>query len=345
MLPGSSNIDLAHNCEEVLSALPMVVAQVDLDFRIRAVNRSESRVFRQAPAPGSRLEEVFRGRTVGAIATLIDRAQRSGTAEGEIDTGSELFWVSARRLEEESLTLLVFQERTNLTRAEQALVDLVKERSSFLASVSSELQTPLTAVLGYASLLADPNPDLDEDARSALVQGMTDPAWDLVGFLEDLLAVARAEIGELRMGRVPVNLSANVAQVLESMGGRGGSVTVTGDRSITGVGDPAGFRQIVRNLLSNALVHGAEPINVEVALNEADVLVRITDRGPGVPVGLAESMFDQYVAGSDLYAQGRVGIGLWISRELAGLMGGRLTYKRESGETVFQATLPHLESV
>jgi signal transduction histidine kinase len=54
-------------------------------------------------------------------------------------------------------------------------------------------------------------------------------------------------------------------------------------------------------------------------------------------------MFEQYVAGSDLYAQGKVGIGLWISRELASLMGGRLSYRRESGETVFQATLPRLE--
>jgi two-component system sensor histidine kinase MtrB len=118
---------------------------------------------------------------------------------------------------------------------------------------------------------------------------------------------------------------------------------VTGDRTITGVGDPAGFRQIVRNLLSNALTHGSEPVTVEVTLSGADVALCITDRGPGVPEGLAESMFDQYVAGSDLYAQGRVGIGLWVSRELANLMGGRLSYSRESGETMFQATLPALE--
>ena len=339
-----SEWDLVPDSDEVLSALPMIVAQVDADFRIKTVNRSESRIFRQVPAPGDRLEEVFRGRTVGAIATLIDKAQRTGTADDEINTGSELFWVTAKRLESAPLTLLVFQDRTSLTRSEQALVDLVKERSSFLASVSQELRTPLTAVLGYASLLAEPNPDLDEAARSAMVQDMTDQAWDLAGFVEDLLAVARTEIGELRVGRVPVNLSANVAQVIEAMGGRGGGVRVTGDRTITGVGDPAGFRQIVRNLLSNALIHGAEPVTVEVALSGRDVALSISDRGPGVPEGLAESMFEHHVAGSDLYAQGRVGIGLWISRELASLMGGRLSYRRESGESVFRATLPRLEA-
>ena len=339
-----SKWDLVPDAEEVLSALPVIVVQVDADFRIKAVNRSESRIFRQTPAPGDRIEEVFRGRTVGAIATLIDRAQRTGAADDEIDTGSELFWATARRLESAPLTLLVFQDRANLTRAEQAFVDLVKERSSFLASVSHELRTPLTAVLGYAGLLAEPNPDLDEAARSAMVQDMTDQAWDLVGFVEDLLAVARPEIGELRVGSVPVNLSANVAQVIESMGGRGGGIKVTGDKAITGIGDPAGFRQIVRNLLSNALVHGSEPVTVEITLSGSDVAVCITDRGPGVPEVLAESMFDQYVPGSELYAQGRVGIGLWISRELASLMGGRLTYRRESGETVFEATLPRLES-
>ena len=339
-----SEWDLVPNADEVLLALPVVVVQVDADFRIKAVNRSESQIFRQVPTLGDRLEEVFRGRTVGSIATLIDKAQRTGAASDEIDTGSELFWVTAKRLESAPVTLLVFQDRTSLTRSEQALVDLVKERSNFLASVSDEWRRPLAAVLGYASLLAEPKPDLDQAARSAMVQDMTDQAWDLAGFVEDLLAVARTEIGELRVGRVPVNLSANVAQVIESMGGRGAGVMVTGDRTITGLGDPAGFRQIVRNLLSNALTHGSEPVTVEVTLSGTDVALCITDRGPGVPEGLAESMFDQYVAGSDLYAQGRVGIGLWVSRELANLMGGRLSYSRESGETMFQATLPALES-
>jgi signal transduction histidine kinase len=332
--------DRGPSVDEVLSALPETIAQVDGDFRIRSVNRTDSPVFRRPPRPGDRLEEVFRGRTVGVIAATIDQAQRTGTAETEVDTGSEVFWVTARRLDSAPLTLLVFQDRTSLRHAEQALVDVVKDKSSFLASVSQELRTPLTAVLGYANLLAEPDPNLDEALRRAMVRDMTDQAWDLAGIVEDLLAVARTEIGELHVVDVPVNLVANVAQVIESMGGQGQSVLVKGDARITGIGDPARFRQIVRNLLSNAFTHGLEPVRVEIHANETHAALRVIDRGPGVPDALSDSIFNRYVNGGDTHAPGRVGVGLWIAKELTSVMGGQLTYRRVAGETVFQATLP-----
>jgi len=331
---------LVPNADEVLSALPQILVQVDADFRITAANRSDSPIFRRPPGPGDRLEEVFRGRTVGAIAELIDKAQRTGSSEGEVDTGTEEFRVTARRLETAPWTLLMIHEKSGFESAERVVVDLVRERSNVLVSVSDELRTPLSAVLGYANLLAEPDSDLDEVARTAMVQDMTDQAWDLAGIVEDLLAVARAEIGDLNVVSVPVNLIANVAQVIESMGSRGREVKVLGDKTITGHGDPARFRQIVRNLLSNALTHGAEPVSVDVHADDAHAALRVTDRGPGVPEPLAEAMFEHHVTGKDLYAPGRVGIGLWISRELTSLMGGRLTYRRVGGETVFQVTLP-----
>ncbi|HEY5579085.1 MAG TPA: HAMP domain-containing sensor histidine kinase, partial [Acidimicrobiia bacterium] len=186
---------------------------------------------------------------MGAIAELIDKAQRTGSSEGEVDTGTEEFRVTARRLETAPWTLLMIHEKSGFESAERVVVDLVRERSNVLVSVSDELRTPLSAVLGYANLLAEPDSDLDEVARTAMVQDMTDQAWDLAGIVEDLLAVARAEIGDLNVVSVPVNLIANVAQVIESMGSRGREVKVLGDKTITGHGDPARFRQIVRNLL------------------------------------------------------------------------------------------------
>jgi two-component system sensor histidine kinase MtrB len=332
--------DLVSSAHEMLAALPEIIVQVDADFRIRTVNRPESPVFRRVPSRGDYLEEVFERKALDIIEDLIDRAQRTSDAAAEYDTGSELFRVTAQRLESAPLTLVVFEDRTSLRHAEQALSDLVKERSSFLASVSHELRTPLTAVVGYANLLAKPHPGLDEAARSAMVEVLTDQAWDLAGIVEDLLAVARSEIGELRVVGVPVNLTANAAQVIESMGGRGSRIVVTGEKAITGVGDPARFRQIVRNLLSNALTHGDEPVTVEVIADETHAALRVRDRGPGVPERLAESIFDRYTTGDEAYTPGRVGIGLWISRVLISLMGGHLTYRREREETVFQATIP-----
>jgi len=338
-----SNWDLISSTDEVLSALPETIVTVDDDLRLRTANRIESPLYRRVPAVGSRLEEVFHVRTVGTIASLIDDAQRGRAAEGKCDIGTDLFQVTARRLEGPALTLLVFQNITNLRDAQAAVADLVRDRSRFLASVSHELHTPLAAVLGYANLLAEPDPNLDEPMRVAMVQDMTDQAWDLAGIVEDLLAVARTEIGELRVVRVPVNLAANVAQVIESMGDRGSRIEVRAEQVVIGVGDPARFRQVVRNLLSNAATHGAEPITVEISADETHGILEVKDRGSGVPADLTEAIFNQYVFAHEGAAPGRVGVGLWISRELTTLMGGQLGYRREGPTTVFRATIPLLD--
>jgi signal transduction histidine kinase len=342
-LTDPSDKNLVAGLEEILATIPETIVQVDGDFRVRSVNREDSPLFRRTPVAGDRLEEVFRGRTVGSIAVLIDQAQRDGESEAEIDTGDQLFWARAKRLVSMPLTLLIFQDRTGVRLAEQAVAEVVRDRSSFLATVSHELRTPLTAVLGYANLLAEPNPTLDEGVRTAMVQDMTDQAWDLAGIVEDLLAVARTEIGELSVVSVPVNLKANVAQVVESMGGKGGQIAIIGDHAVNGLGDPARFRQIVRNLLSNALSHGAAPFNVDITADDTRAILMVRDSGPGVPDVLLDSIFDQYVSGGTVEHPGRVGIGLWISRELTSLMGGQIQYRRDGDETVFQVSIPRFE--
>lgn len=334
--------DLDSSAHELLATLPETVVQVDAGLRIEEINHSESPIFLRAPAAGDHLRDVLESAAGELIADLIGRARLLGEAHAEYETRSGSFSVTAKRLKSVPLTALVFQDRTSLRRAEQAVQELARNRSSFLASISHELRTPLTAVLGYANLLAAPDTELDEVARRAMVQDISDQAWDLAGTIEDLLAVARTEIGELRMVSVPVNLAANAAQVIESMGSRGGTITVRGDQTITAAGDPARFRQVVRNLLSNALTHGSEPVTVEVAAADEIAVLSVRDRGPGVREEVAESMFDQYTTGSEHHAPGRVGIGLWLSRELTTMMGGLLTYRREQGETVFEVTVPRM---
>lgn len=344
MLADLSDSDLVAAANEVLASLPETIMQVNSDIQLMSVNRPESRIFRRAAVTGDFLEEVLEGEAVGMIRGLIDNAKRTGGAIAEYHSGRDLFRVRAKPLVSAPRTLLVFQNITDPRHPGETTVDLVRDKRSFLASVSNELRAPLTAVIGYTRLLSKPDSGLDEAARAAMVRDLTDQAWDLAGMVEDLLMSARAEMGELRVASVRVNIAANLAQVIESMAGRGSRVSVSGDRTISGVGDPARFRQIVRNLLSNALTHGLEPITVEITADDTHAGVRVKDRGPGVPDDLAESIFSQYGTGRDAEITGQVGIGLWISRELTNLMGGQLTYRREPEETVFQATIPLFRS-
>lgn len=320
--------------------LPDTIVRVDEDLRVRSVNRPRSVVFRRPTREGDALQDLFEEEAAPVIKALINNAQVTGAAIADYHTGSDMYKVTARKLESVPETLLIFENITGIRDAGQSLVDLIRYRSNFLASISHELRTPLTAVIGYADMLSDPDPDLDEVARQSMVRDMTDQAWDLAGTIEDLLTVARAELGDLALVEVPVNIAANVAQVIESMGARGSRVAVVGDTEVSGLGDPAKFRQIIRNLLSNALVHGSEPIRVEISTSDGHAVATVIDSGLGLPEELVESAFNQYTVGGVEGTPGGVGVGLWICQELASLMGGDLNYSHEDQETVFEVAIP-----
>ena len=324
---------------EILATLPETIVQVDHDWAIAHVNRPESPVFVRKAVVGDRLDEVISPEASETVIGLIDNAQITGGALAEYHSGSDLYRVTARPLSSAPLTLLVFKNITGIRSAGQTIVDLVRDRSTFLAAVSNELHTPLSAVVGYANLLSNTDSALDDDTRSAMVRDMTDQAWDLAGIVEDLLTVAHAELGELHMAKVQVHLGANVAQVLESMGQRGSRVTVVDTGGVYGTGDPARYRQVVRNLLSNALRHGREPVTVEIAQDVGEALLMVRDAGEGLSEELARLVTAQST--SDYSSSpGSLGLGLWICHELTRLMGGSLDYERVNDETVFKAAIP-----
>lgn len=324
---------------EILATLPETIVQVDHDWAIAHVNRPESPVFARRANPGDPLREVISPEASEAVIGLIDNAQITGGALAEYHSGSDLYRVTARPLSSAPMTILVFKNITGIRNAGQTIVDLVRDRSTFLAAVSNELHTPLAAVVGYANLLSNTDAALDDEARSAMVRHMTDQAWDLAGIVEDLLTVAHAELGELHLVKVQVDVGANVAQVLESMGSRGGTVTVVQAEDVCGTGDPARYRQVIRNLLSNALRHGREPVTVEITRDVGEAVVLVKDAGDGVGEELAGLLTDQNTLGHSS-SPGSLGLGLWICHELTRLMGGGLTYDRVDGETVFKAAIP-----
>jgi two-component system, OmpR family, sensor histidine kinase MtrB len=324
---------------EILSTLPETIVQVDHDWAIAHVNRPESPVFVRKASPGDRLDEVISPEAAETVIGLIDNAQRTGGALAEYHAGSDLYRVTARPLSSAPLTVLVFKNITGIRSAGQTIVDLVRERSTFLAAVSNELHTPLAAVVGYANLLSDSDAALDDDTRAAMVKHMTDQAWDLAGIVEDLLTVAHAELGELHMAKVQVHLGANVAQVLESMGHRSTGVTVLESGEVYGTGDPARYRQVIRNLLSNALRHGGEPVTIEITHDVGEAVLLVRDAGEGLSDELSRLITEQSTSGYSS-SPGSLGLGLWICHELTRLMGGSLDYYRINGETVFKVAIP-----
>lgn len=228
-------------------------------------------------------------------------------------------------------------------RAHQKLQDLVHYKDEFVASVSHELRTPLTAVVGLAEELARSGIDFSEDELAEFHQLIAQQSREVAYIVEDLLVAARVEIDTVSIDVQPVDLDAEVAATIKGWPAEFGAVEHDpgGAKVET---DPTRFRQIARNLLTNAMRYGGEEVVVVTQSNGDTGILQVRDNGPGVDPEDLERIFEPYerASGSEIVRPGSVGLGLYVSRQLARLMGGDLSCRREDGETVFELILPKL---
>lgn len=229
-----------------------------------------------------------------------------------------------------------------LRDTQRRLEQLLDNKDDLITSVGHELRTPLTAVLGFAEMLRIGNEtEMKTADREEMVDFIAREAFELSGIVDDLLVAARIEIGKLEIMRVPTSLRAQTAQVLEGWDPLAVvGIEISGDNAMA-LADPARVRQILRNLIANALRYGGSHIGVKIGSTEADVLVEVFDDGPSLPEDEWETIFEPYHRyHSESTQPGSVGLGLTVSRNLADLMGGSLTYRHENGTSIFNLRLP-----
>lgn len=241
-----------------------------------------------------------------------------------------------------SRVLVTIFDITEQTESERQMRKAMKSKDEFLASISHELRTPLTSVLGFAQILRSSADAGDDEERDALLGIIADQAADLSDIVEDLLVAARSELGQLTVVGVPIDVYAQIAQVFESRGAAGATVVVPErpEERVLAKGDPQRVRQILRNLLTNAGRYGGPEIQILVDAGSDFVRVSVQDNGKGLAGEMPDRVFERYYRDHEIGSQpGSVGIGLTISRELARMMGGDLTYRRVDEWTSFDLTL------
>jgi signal transduction histidine kinase len=212
---------------------------------------------------------------------------------------------------------------------------LLTDKDRFVASVSHELRTPLTAVVGLAHTLAE-SPDLTTEERNEFVTTIVEQSEEVAAIVDDLLVAARASSGHLSLLVSEVTLRDELAMVAPP----GIPVEESVER-LTTIGDPIRVRQILRNLLSNAQRYGGPDKRVFIRTDGAMAAVEIQDNGRAIPDEQIEEIFSAYGRVHD--RPGRtdsVGLGLTISRQLARLMGGDVTYSHDGTWASFRLTLP-----
>jgi signal transduction histidine kinase len=226
---------------------------------------------------------------------------------------------------------------THQRDVERRLHELIRSKDQFVATVSHELRTPLTAIVGISEELRTANGTFSENEKQELIAIIAEQSLDVSRIVDDLLVAARTDTGGLEFISQPVDLAAEAAAVLRSVGD---TIPVEADDIDPVLADPTRVRQIVRNLLTNAVRYGGPSIRVVIADAGDHTTLEVRDNGSPLPRQLRATIFEPYFeAGRRSGVTGSVGLGLTVSRQLAHNMGGDLTYDHDGSETVFTLTL------
>lgn len=235
-------------------------------------------------------------------------------------------------------TLLLSERRRRLRI--DTLEKIADAKDRFIAGVSHELRTPLTAVVGFASELDESWDSYEREEIHHLVGLIRQQGKEVANIVDDLLVAARSGASQISIFMEPLDLGEVVTATVNTLGLP--QIRWAEPPSPVWVSaDPTRLRQIVRNLCVNAARYGGPNVTVTARRELEAAVLEVADDGSGVDDELASHLFEPYSRGNHGSAQpASIGLGLSVSKDLATLMGGDLTYERRAGWSVFVLTFP-----
>jgi PAS domain S-box-containing protein len=251
------------------------------------------------------------------------RASRAQTLPVEVQ--GEERWLSISAVRFPGGTVYAFRDVTDERAVEQMKTD-------FVSTVSHELRTPLAAIYGAAMTLRRRDIAVDESQRDRLLEVVSSEADRLARIVNDILWASRLESGRMSIAIERCDAAAiatEVVDVLQSRAAEGIEVLVRKSRGLPPVAaDPDKLRQILTNLIDNAIKYSPDGgrVDVEIGRSGGRVRFRVTDQGLGIPPAEQDRIFEKFFRLDPNLTRGvgGTGLGLYISRELVLRMNGRV---------------------
>ena len=282
------------------------------------------------------------------VAERVPVSTRPGDGEGPraetipLDISGRERWLSFSGVAFEDGTVYTFRDVTEERRLEEA-------RTDFVATVSHELRTPLAAIYGAALTLRRRDVEVDAAGREQLLSTIADQSDRLARIVEEILLTSRLAAGELRVARGRFDADQVVRETVDAASARlpaGVRIEVMEPRSLPPVaGDGERARQVLANLIDNALKYSPDGgrIGVRLEANEGYARFSVEDEGLGVPAAERERIFEKFYRLDPNLTRGAggTGLGLYIARELVRRMNGRIwVTSRPGGGSTFAFELP-----
>ncbi len=339
--------------DATLGSLKEAVLVVDSHNHILLANSSLQDIFpRATEIIDQRLEVVLHSVT---FLNYVD-AVRKGTAEPyheiEFVETDETRWVEVTGTTIPALdgasgqwALFVLHDVTRQKRLERM-------RKEFVANVSHELRTPLAVIKGYIETLVDGHQDMDLADRTRFLNTVQRHTERLNSLLDDLLTLSRLESSNSALERESVELRAMILSIVEDYRNRPDAaehkVITQLDSAINRlILDPLKVTQVLNNLIDNALKYtpagSGITVGAELHPAEAEVEIRVSDDGPGIPEADLPHIFERFyrVEKGRSRERGGTGLGLSIVKHIATLHGGRVQVESTLGEgTTFRIWIP-----
>jgi len=254
-----------------------------------------------------------------------------------------------------ALTISTLTHRARAREAEARAAWRVAEteslRNTLLSGVSHDLRTPLAAITGSVSALIEMGDRAPAQTRAEMLDTIDSEADRMERLIANLLDMTRLESGGLVVRREWQHLADVIGAALRHadrrLAGRAVSVSVPADLPLVEVDDVA-IEQVMVNLIDNAVEYtpAGTPIEIRAAAEDGRVVVDVADRGPGVPLGMEDRVFEKFFRANASTAGRRgIGLGLAVCRGIVAAHGGTIAVaNRHEGGARFRFTLPRGEA-